>query len=277
MRFTRRTDLNINAYRKLIVSCCAILLTFLSGFSFQSCSPSNGKFPKFFTYQIVESFPHDVNAFTQGLVFENGVFFESTGQYGSSSLRKVDPPTGDIIKIYSLPDQFFGEGLAVVGDQIIQLTWRSKVGFVYDKESFELKKEFSYQTEGWGITYDGNHLIMSDGSAQLYFLDVKTFEQVGTIKVFDGDNPIIRLNELEFINGEIYANVWGTESIVRINPQTGKVTGWISLQGILDRENLEQPVDVLNGIAYDESNNRIFVTGKLWPKIFHIKLVQVDR
>jgi len=266
----RKTD------KKLVLGYCALLFPCIIGFSFLSCSPSTGNFPKYYTYQIVETFPHDENAFTQGLVFENDLFYESTGRYGNSSVRKVNPPTGEIVKMYELPDQFFGEGLAVVDDHIIQLTWRSKVGFVYDKESFELKKEFSYQTEGWGITHDGNRLIMSDGSAKLFFLDAKTFEQIGTIEVFDRDTPVTRLNELEFINGEIYANVWGTESIVRINPQTGKVAGWISLQGLLDKENLAQPVDVLNGIAYDEINNRIFVTGKLWPKIFHITLVPID-
>ena len=267
----------IKTDKKLIAHYGTTLLTCIIGIAFLSCSPSNGKFPKYYTYQIVETFPHDENAFTQGLFYENGLFYESTGRYGDSSVRKVDPPTGEVVKIFQLPDQLFGEGLTVVGDQIIQLTWRSKVGFVYDKDSLDLKKEFSYQTEGWGITYDGNRLIMSDGSSKLYFLDVKTFEEIGTIEVFDGDTPITRLNELEFIEGEIFANVWGTESIVRINPQTGKVTGWISLQGLLDRETLERPVDVLNGIAYDEINNHLFVTGKLWPKVFHITLVPVDR
>jgi glutamine cyclotransferase len=268
--------LSRKTYKKSIVSYPVILLTCLIVFAFLSCTFSTGKSPKYYTYQIVETFPHDDNAFTQGLFYENGLFYESTGRYGDSSVRKVDPPTGEVVKMYQLPDQLFGEGLTVVGDQIIQLTWRSKVGFVYDKESFELKREFSYQTEGWGITYDGNRLIMSDGSSKLYFLDTKTFEQIGTIEVLDGVTPITRLNELEFINGEIFANVYRTESIVRINPQTGKVTGWISLQGLLDRETLDRPVDVLNGIAYDETNNRIFVTGKLWPKVFHISLIAVE-
>jgi glutamine cyclotransferase len=274
---TRKTGLYIQTTKTLLLPYFSIFLWCIIGFSFFSCSPSTDKIPKYYTYQIVEIFPHDENAFTQGLFFEGGLFLESTGRYGNSSVRKVDPPTGDIVKMHELPDQFFGEGLTVVGNHIIQLTWRSKVGFVYDKESLELQKEFSYQTEGWGITYDGNRLIMSDGSAKLFFLDVKTFEQIGTVEVFDRDTPITRLNELEFIHGEIFANVWGTESIVRINPQTGEVTGWISLQGLLDRDTLSRPVDVLNGIAYDEINNRIFVTGKLWPKIFHITLVPVDR
>ena len=204
--------------------------------SFTSCSPPNTNSPEFYTYQIIDTFPHDDGAFTQGLFFENGVFYESTGRYGNSSVRKVDPPTGEIVKIHELPDQFFGEGLTVVDGRIIQLTWRSKVGFVYDKETFELEKEFSYKTEGWGITYDGSRLVMSDGTENLYFLDVKTFEPIGQIKVSDRGAPVTRLNELEFINGEVFANVWGSDSIVRINPQTGKVVGWISLQGLLDKE-----------------------------------------
>jgi glutamine cyclotransferase len=243
---------------------------------FPSCSPSNNTIPKFYTYQIIDTFPHDENAFTQGLVFEKGVFYESTGGYGSSSLRSVDPLSGEVLKLHKLPDHFFGEGLSVVDDRIIHLTWRSKVGFVYDKESFELQQEFSYQTEGWGITYDGSRLIMSDGTQKLYFLDVKTLELIGQVEVYDRGVPVTRLNELEYIDGEIFANVWGTDSIVRINPQTGKVVGWIALQGLLDKEALVHQVDVLNGIAYDEKDNRLFVTGKLWPKVFQIKLQPVE-
>ena len=256
-----------------------VVISFLSFILFlycTACSPPNTNSPKFYTYQIIDTVPHDDGAFTQGLFFENGVFYESTGRYGSSSVRKVNPPTGEIIKIHDLPDQFFGEGLTVVGGKIIQLTWRSKVGFVYDKETFELEKEFSYQTEGWGITYDGSRLIMTDGTDKLYFLDATTFKLIGQIKVSDRGAPVTRLNELEFINGEIFANVWGTDSIVRINPQTGKVVGWISLQGLRDKETLVRPVDVLNGIAYDEKNDRLFVTGKLWPMVFQIKLVPVE-
>ncbi len=259
-------------YRIVFISFFSSILLFYV----TSCSPPNPNSPKFYTYQIIDTFPHDDGAFTQGLFFENGVFYESTGRYGSSSVRKVDPPTGEIVKIHELPDQFFGEGLTVVDERIIQLTWRSKVGFVYDKESFELEKEFSYQTEGWGITYDGNRLIMSDGTENLYFLDVKTFEPIGQLKVTDRGAPVTRLNELEYINGEIFANIWGSDSIVLINPQTGKVVGWISLQGLLDKGSLVRPVDVLNGIAYDEKNDRLFVTGKLWPKVFQIKLVPVE-
>jgi glutamine cyclotransferase len=268
----------IKTDKKLILLYCAILLLCIIGFSFLSCSPPNGKFPKYYTYQIAETFPHDHNAFTQGLVFETGFFYESTGRHRFSSVRKVDPPTGEILKRYNLDDNYFGEGLTVVDDQIIQLTWRSKVGFVYDKESFKLLKTFNYQTEGWGITYDGNRLIMSDGTENLYFLDPETFEIKSQVRVLDGDDPVKRLNELEYIKGEVFANVWMTENIVRINPETGEVIGWISLQGLKDRAILVPSVDfVLNGIAYDKINNRIFVTGKLWPKIFHITLVPIDR
>ena len=259
-------------YRIVFIS----FLSFILFFYLTSCTSPNPNSPKFYTYQIIDTFPHDDGAFTQGLVFDNGFFYESTGRYGSSSVRKVDPPTGEIVKLSELPERFFGEGLTVVDERIIQLTWRSKVGFVYDKESFDLEKEFSYQTEGWGITYDGSRLIMSDGTENLYFLDVTSFEPTGQIKVTDRGAPVTRLNELEFINGEIFANVWGSDSIVRINPQTGKVVGWISLQGLLDKESLVRPVDVLNGIAYDEKNDRLFVTGKLWPKVFQIKLVPVE-
>ena len=266
--------------KSLALQCRTIFLLLFSSISivhFYSCSPSSTNLPKFYTYQVIDAFPHDDAAFTQGLVFEDGVFYESTGLHKFSSIRKIDPVTGEILKLKKLSDDFFGEGLTVIDDRIIQLTWRKKTGLVYDKESFELQKEFTYQTEGWGITYDGTRLIMSDGTENIYFLDPETFETLGKVAVYDRDAPVTRLNELEYINGEIFANVWGTDSIVRIDPETGKVLGWIALQGLLDTETLIRPVDVLNGIAYDEKKNRIFVTGKLWPKVFHIKLQPVDR
>lgn len=178
--------------------------------------------------------------------------------------------------IYQLPDEFFGEGLTIAGSEIIQLTWRSRVGFIYDKETFAVRKEFDYQTEGWGITYDGERLIMSDGSATLYFLDPKTLQTVAQVAVRDENSFVSNLNELEFIKGEIYANVWKTNTIVRINPETGRVLGWINLSGLLRLEDSAGPVDVLNGIAYDAHNDRIFVTGKLWPKIFQIELIPIE-
>lgn len=226
-----------------------------------------------YTYEVVQVYPHDQNAFTEGLVFENGFLFESTGPYGNSSLRRVELETGRILEIYSLSNQFFGEGITIVDDKIVQLTWQSHTGFVYDKDTFRLLQEFSYSTEGWGITNDGSRLIMSDGTATLYFLDMNTFQKVGQVEVHD-TSPVTELNELEYVQGEVYANVWRENKIAVINPQTGKVTAWLDLSGIHGSEN-EDPNDVLNGIAYDAKENRLFVTGKRWPWLYEIKLVPV--
>lgn len=227
----------------------------------------------FYGYKVVNIYPHDRNAFTQGLAFENGFLYEGTGLWGHSTLRRVELETGNILKTRQIPGQFFGEGITFYGDEIIQLTWQSNTGFVYDKESFELLQEFNYPTEGWGITYDGKRLIMSDGTSTLYFLDPETFNEIGRIQVSDNDGPVSRLNELEYVQGEIYANVWQTDYIARISPTTGNVIGWIDLEGLLSPEDLGEAVDVLNGIAYDVQNERLFVTGKLWPKIFEIVLI----
>ena len=229
-----------------------------------------------FTYKVINAYPHDRYAFTQGLVFENGVLYEGTGLRGRSSLRRVDLASGDVLQIRQLPDRFFGEGITILGDKIIQLTWKSGVGFVYDKESFELLEEFHYPTEGWGITHDRKRLIMSDGTSTLRFLDPETFEEIGRIEVYDKDGPVIRLNELEYVQGEIYANVWKTDRIARIAPDTGDVIGWIELAGILSPEDRSEPVDVLNGIAYDAETDRLFVTGKLWPRLFEIELIPLE-
>ena len=226
-----------------------------------------------YTYKIVNTYPHDRKAFTQGLVFSDGALYEGTGLYGSSTLRKVELETGDVLQIRNLPEQLFGEGIAIWGDRIVQLTWREKVGLVYDKSSFELLEQFTYSTEGWGITQDGNHLVMSDGTSTLYFLHPDDFKETGRIEVSDNSGPVSRLNELEYVQGEIYANVWQTNRIARISPETGKVIGWIEMDGLLNQEELRMPVDVLNGIAYDAENDRLFVTGKLWPKVFEVKLV----
>ncbi len=225
-----------------------------------------------YTYKVINAYPHDRSAFTQGLVFEDGVLYEGTGLYGYSTLRRVKLETGEILQIRELPPQFFGEGLTIYGNKIIQLTWRSHIGFVYDKYSFKLLKKFNYPDEGWGITYDGKHLIMSDGTSTLHFLDPETFEEINQIEVSANKIPITRINELEYIQGEIYANIWQTERIARIDPLTGQVIGWIDLKGILSPEDHSETVDVLNGIAYDAKNNRLFVTGKFWPKIFEIEL-----
>ncbi len=229
-----------------------------------------------YTYKVINIFPHDRNAFTQGLIFEDGVFIEGTGLHGRSSLRRVSIETGEILEYHELPSHFFGEGVTIYDDKVIQLTWRSNVGFVYDKDSFELLREFSYPTEGWGVTCDDEHLIMSDGTANLYFLHPESFEEQKRIRVHDNKGSVERLNELEYVDGEIYANVFQTNRIARINPKTGKLVGWIDLAGILTVEDRREPIDVLNGIAYDPENNRLFVTGKLWSKLFEIELIPLE-
>jgi len=238
--------------------------------------PGNSDVIPIYSYSIVNTYPHDPDAFTQGLVFEDGVLYEGTGLYRQSTLRRVELETGAILQIRELPDQFFGEGITIYGNKIIQLTWRSNVGFVYDKSSFELLEEFNYSTEGWGITHDGEYLIMSDGTSTLHLLDPQTFEKTGQLEVFDNDGPVTRLNELEYIQGEIYANVWQTDQIARIAPDTGRVIGWVELGGLLTAEDGSELVDVLNGIAYDTEADRLFVTGKLWPKLFEIELISPD-
>jgi glutamine cyclotransferase len=200
------------------------------------------------------------------------VLLEGTGLNGRSSLRRVVLETGAVQQIYQLPDEYFGEGITLFGDRIYQLTWQSNTAFVYDKQSFRFLGRFSYPTEGWGLTHDGRRLIMSDGSATLFFRDPETFAETGRIDVFDENGPVTRLNELEYVRGEIWANVWQTDRVARIAPETGQVLGWIDLSGLLQPEDLAQSVDVLNGIAYDPQGDRLFVTGKLWPKLFEIRL-----
>lgn len=229
-----------------------------------------------YSYEVVNEYPHDRAAFTQGLVFENGNFYEGTGRKGQSTLRRVDLETGQVLQMHELPDHLFGEGIVVFEDRIVQLTWRANIGFVYHKNSFELLKEFTYPTEGWGITHDGNRLIMSDGTSNLYFRDPHTLEETGRIKVLDEGVPVVKLNELEYINGEVWANVWQTNRIIRIDPETGTVLGRINLEGLLRPEDRTDRESVLNGIAYDTENDRLFVTGKLWPKIFEIRLIPIE-
>jgi glutamine cyclotransferase len=257
----------------------SVLLAVSSGFSCSDTSespvPGNSD-AIIYTYNIVNTYPHDRTAFTQGLVFEDDVLFDGTGQYGHSTLRRVELETGDILQIRELSDEFFGEGITIYEDEVIQITWKSNVGFVYGKNSFELLQQFNYPTEGWGITHDGTRLIMSDGTSTLRFLDPQTFEEIGQLDVFDHDTPIDRLNELEYIQGEIYANVWQEDWIVRIAPETGRVVGWIDMRGLLSAEDQSEPVDVLNGIAYDAEADRLFVTGKWWPRLFEIELVSSE-
>lgn len=229
--------------------------------------------PPVYTYRVVNSFPHDPDAFTQGLFFADGFLFESTGQHGQSSVRKVDIKTGNVLKKTDLSSDYFGEGLTLWRNRLIQLTWQSRLGFVYDRQTFKMLTTFIYRTEGWGITHDGKRLIMSDGSDTLYFWDPETYKETGQLRIVDRGQPVANLNELEFIRGEIWANVWQTERIARISPATGKVTGWVDLGGLSKSVSAARPVDVLNGIAYDPKLDRIFVTGKLWPKLFEIRLI----
>jgi glutaminyl-peptide cyclotransferase len=229
--------------------------------------PIDSASPRIYTYQIIKTYPHDTTAFTEGLVFNNEVLYESTGEYGSSSLRQVNLEDGVIQHEVLLPNQYFGEGLAVVNGSLIQLTWREKIGFIYDKETFGLLGNFSYSSEGWGLTFSGNNLIMSDGTSKLTFFDPITFQMVRQVSVHDGNTPITNINELEYINGTVYANIWMQQKIAIIDPQTGTVRSWIDLSGIYQSNNLD---DVLNGIAYDSQANRLLITGKDWPKIYEI-------
>ena len=227
-----------------------------------------------YTYEIINNYPHDPDAFTQGLVWENGMFYEGTGLYGRSSLRHVNSETGEVQQIIPIDETYFGEGIVVWENRIIQITWQNQTAFVYDKATFEQIGTFNYIGEGWGITHDGSCLIMSNGTNIISFRDPETFTEMGQIRVFDNNGPVMRLNELEYIDGEIFANVWPTNRIVRIDPQTGQVVGNVDLTNLLDMSALTQPVDVLNGIAYDAENGRIFVTGKLWPTLFEIELIE---
>jgi len=227
-----------------------------------------------YDYEIVNVYPHDPDAFTQGLVYHDGTLFEGTGIYGASDIREVALETGEVLRKREILEQYFGEGIALWENTLIQLTWRSGVGFVYERATFERQREFSYSTEGWGLTHDGERLIMSDGSSSLYFLDPETFERTGSIQVQDDGEPIDQLNELEFIDGKVYANVWQTDRIAIIDPENARVTAWIDLAGLLDSEDRTPRTDVLNGIAYDGENDRLFVTGKYWPKLFEIDMLR---
>ncbi|UCG59049.1 MAG: glutaminyl-peptide cyclotransferase [Phycisphaerales bacterium] len=254
----------------------AAVLALAGGVFIHSCSDSKSSGPAVYTYKISKTYSHDRSAYTQGLAFENGVLYESTGIHGSSTLRKVELETGRVLQRYELPPEYFGEGLTIYGDKIIQLTWRSKVGFVYDKASFELIRRFTYPTEGWGITHDGERLIMSDGTSVLHLLDPETFEETGRVEVHDAGTPVRGLNELEYVKGVIYANVWPTDRIVMIEPGTGRVTGWAYMMGLSSMLSGRRDVDVLNGIAYDSARDRLFITGKRWPKLFEIRFVPLS-
>jgi glutamine cyclotransferase len=225
-------------------------------------------------YEIKNVYPHDHTAFTQGLIFKDGILWESTGQYGQSSLRKVDLKTGKVLKTISVPREFFAEGMTVFHNKVYQLTWQNKKGFIYKPADFTKTGEFFYWGEGWGLTHDADSLILSDGTNELRFLDPETFELKRKISVLENGRPLNELNELEYVKGEIYANVWQTDRIVRIDPRDGKLTGTIDLTGLLPAADRAAETDVLNGIAYDEATDRLFVTGKNWSKLFEIRLVK---
>jgi glutaminyl-peptide cyclotransferase len=225
-------------------------------------------------YEVVNTFPHDAAAFTQGLVFHDGALVESTGIEGQSTLRRVELQTGKVLQKVDVPRYFFAEGLTLFAGKLYQLTWKGAKGFVYDPRTFQKTGEFPYTGEGWGLTHDADSLILSDGSAQLRFIDPNDFKVKRTISVTDRGRPVEELNELEYVKGEIYANVWHENRVARIDPQTGRVTGWIDLAGLLRPGDAPDPEAVLNGIAYDEAGDRLFVTGKLWPKLFEVRLRQ---
>ena len=225
------------------------------------------------TYKIIRTYPHDNQAFTQGLVYVDGNLFESTGLNGRSSLRMDEIESGRILQHVELPRQYFAEGLTDWGSTLIQLTWKAHEAFVYDRFSFRLLRTVHFDGEGWGLTHDGKHLILSDGTSTLHFLDPETLQVVRNILVRDRGTPVKELNELEFIHGQIYANVWHSNRIARISPHTGNVLGWIDLSGLVGGEESGNSEAVLNGIAYDAQHDRLFVTGKLWPKLFEIRVL----
>jgi glutamine cyclotransferase len=230
-----------------------------------------------YTFTIVSAYPHDATAFTQGLAYRDGFLYEGTGRNGQSSLRKVRLETGEIVRQVNLEPDLFGEGITLLNDKVIQLTWKSEIGFVYDLNSFRLLRRFSYSGEGWGLATDGRDLLMSDGTSEIRVLDGETFQEKRRLRVHDGSTPVNQLNELEFVEGQIFANVWHSNRVARISPQTGNVVGWIDLTGLLSPMYRLEPEAVLNGIAYDPVGKRLFVTGKLWPRVFEIRLIPKAR
>ena len=243
----------------------------------QSTRRPEAKHAREYTFKIVRQYPHDSSAFTQGLACRDGYFYEGTGLTGQSSLRQVRISTSEMVRKVNLPPDIFGEGITLLNHQVIQLTWVSQTGFVYDIKDFHLLRKFSYSGEGWGLATDGRDLFMSDGSSEIRILDSTTFTEKRRIRVRENGQAVEQLNELEFVEGEIFANVWHTDRIARISPRTGQVLGWIDLSGLLSPIYHVGPEAVLNGIAYDSRNKRLFVTGKLWPQIFEIKLLPKRR
>jgi glutaminyl-peptide cyclotransferase len=230
--------------------------------------------PALYTYRVVAAYPHDSEAYTQGLIYRNGSLYESTGLNGRSTLRKVKLETGEVVQHTRVATEYFAEGLTEWNGELIQLTWRSQLAFVYDMVTFARRRTCDYPGEGWGLTHDASGLVLSDGSEWLRFLDPTTFRETRRVRVEDRGTPVRDLNELEFVDGEIFANVWHTDRIARISPDSGRVTGWIDLRGLLSTGYRLDPEAVLNGIAFDAGRKRLFVTGKLWPKLFEIQVVR---
>ncbi|MCL2173081.1 MAG: glutaminyl-peptide cyclotransferase [Candidatus Bathyarchaeota archaeon] len=227
------------------------------------------------SYKVVQIYPHDSEAFTQGLTFDDkGNFLEGTGLEGASSLRRVNLTDGKVLQQTNLDKEYFGEGIAVVGDKIVQLTWQNNIGFVYDKETFNVIEQFNFNTEGWGLTYDGTCLILSDGTSNLYFLDATTYQTISSINIQDAEGPVENLNELEYINGFIYANIWFSTKIAIINPATGQVQAYLDLEEIAQPHATKSAEAVLNGIAYDTQTNKLYITGKLWSNLYEITHIQ---
>jgi glutaminyl-peptide cyclotransferase len=276
-RFDRKQKL---PKRTLIGVLCLLLIALLTAAlwgqrSREVVPPIPEALSPYMTYEVVNAFPHDPAAYTQGLVYHDGYLYESIGLYGASSLRKVELETGTVLQQVDLPPTYFGEGLTLWEDILVQLTWREGTGFIYNLDDFSLLGQFTYPTEGWGLTHDGKRLIMSDGSQYLYFLNPRNFRVIGQVEVTYQGNAVWRMNELEYLHGEVYANIYLTDGIVRVDPVTGEVKGWIDLSGILPEELRTSDTDVLNGIAYDPERDRLFVTGKNWPLLFEIRLVTV--
>jgi glutaminyl-peptide cyclotransferase len=254
----------------LRVAAALVALAAVTGAARQP-APRAGKAPTW-RHEVVRSFPHDPDAFTQGLLFRDGFLYESTGRKGRSSLRKVEIETGKVVQRLGIGSQYFAEGLAAWGSQLIQLTWETNIGFVYDRATFKPLRTFTYKGEGWGLADDGSRLVMSDGTPELRFLNPQTLAETGRVRVLDGASAVDDLNELEVVKGEIFANVWLTDRIAVIAPATGRVVAWLDLKGLMPAQ-----VDsdaVLNGIAYDAARDRLFVTGKLWPRMFEIRVVR---
>jgi len=226
------------------------------------------------TVRVVASYPHDPNAFSQGLVITDGVLYEGTGTFGESSLRRVDLKTGKVEQHVPLNQEYFGEGITVVGDKIYQLTWKNRLGIVYDRETMTPASSFRYSGEGWGLTTDGKELILSDGTATLRFLSLETLDVVRRVQVRTASGPVEQLNELEYVDGEIYANIWYSDRIARISPKTGQVLGWIDLSSLYPARQRPSREHVLNGIAYDAQTKQLFVTGKNWPKLYQVEVVK---